>query len=74
MGNLTPQNIIVDGLNPVFGPASGVVGSGAGSDSIIGNDTKVALYVKNDNAGAVTVTITSETTSINCWLWRCASC
>lgn len=62
MANLTKQDIILTGLNPVFASAGGG-GSGAGTDEILDNDGKTLLYVKNDNAGSIDVTITSEVTS-----------
>lgn len=62
MANLTKQDIVLTGLNPSFSNAGGG-GSGAGTDEILDNDGKTLLYVKNDNAGSIDVTITSEVTS-----------
>lgn len=64
MADLTKQLVTVDGVEPTF-TAAGGGGSGAGTDDIVDNDGKTLLFVKNDNAGTVTVTITSQTTSLD---------
>ena len=62
MANLTIQDALLAGLNVSFAAAGGG-GSGAGADNILANDGKSVLYVKNDNAGSVDVTVTSEVTA-----------
>ncbi|RJQ09892.1 MAG: hypothetical protein C4551_03215 [Bacillota bacterium] len=54
MATLTVQQTSLTGLNPAFGAAA------AGGDEFV-NSGKAVLYVKNGSAGAVTVTVNSQT-------------